>query len=89
MPAALAADVRDRDNEPVAPCPLETSEFEHVERSDITQEEVKRMIWEEVQEFHAQQRRESQEQRMLEEQQRIAQLQQHLRNGGTDPMAED
>ena len=49
--------------------------------------QVKRLIWEEVQEFHAQQRRESQEQRMLEEQGRIAQLQQQLREG--DDMAED
>ena len=49
--------------------------------------QVKRLIWEEVQEFHAQQRRESQEQRMLDEQGRIAQLQQQLRDG--DAMAED
>ena len=81
--------MRDRDNEPCAPCPLDTSEFENVERADITQEQVKRLIWEEVQEFHAQQRRESQEQRMMDEQQRILQLQEQLRNGHPDPMAED
>ena len=72
------ADVRDRDNEPVAPSPLDTTEFEDVEKADITQEQVKRLIWEEVQQFHAQQRRESQEQHQLE-QERVMALQQQLR----------
>ena len=72
------AEVRDRDNEPVAPSPLDTTEFEDVEKADITQEQVKRLIWEEVQQFHAQQRRESQEQHQLE-QERVMALQQQLR----------
>eukprot|EP00802_Teleaulax_amphioxeia_P011509 Tamp_11542.p1 GENE.Tamp_11542~~Tamp_11542.p1 ORF type:complete len:408 (+),score=87.83 Tamp_11542:459-1682(+) len=69
------ADVRDRDNEPLAPCVLDTSEFEDVEKPDITQEQVKRLIWEEVQQFHAQQRRESAEQHQAE----LLAMQQHLR----------
>mmetsp|Transcript_45869 Transcript_45869/g.143911 ORF Transcript_45869/g.143911 Transcript_45869/m.143911 type:complete len:411 (-) Transcript_45869:40-1272(-) len=55
------SEVRDRGNEPVASSPLNVQEFEEVEKSDISYEQVKRMIWEEVQRFHDQQRRQSQE----------------------------
>jgi len=55
------ADVRDRDNEPEAPAPFDATEFVEVERSDITHDEVRKLIWEEVNLFHAEQRRISQE----------------------------
>jgi len=60
------AEVRDRGNEPVAEVPLDPRSFVAVESPDVTQNDVRRMIWDEVQTFQTEQRRASMNLRNME-----------------------
>mmetsp|Transcript_15857 Transcript_15857/g.37870 ORF Transcript_15857/g.37870 Transcript_15857/m.37870 type:complete len:416 (-) Transcript_15857:258-1505(-) len=60
------AEVRDRGNEPEAESPLDLNAFVAVERPDVTRQDVRKMIWDEIQTFQTEQRRASMNMRGME-----------------------